>query len=89
MNIIIIIIADMTGIKREASFSQKELSIERHQKDHLQSKLNALESQMVSQKREMLELEGDAKEKILNAGNHVKQTRQEVSSLKAKVRADS
>lgn len=44
---------------------------------------------MVSQKREMLELEGDAKEKILNAGNHVKQTRQEVSSLKAKVRADS
>ena len=67
------------------NYSQKELSIERHHKSALQSKVTELESQVVSAKRELEELECDAKEKLTTAGDHVKQTRQEVSGLKAKV----
>lgn len=77
---------DLAGQKREASFAQKELSIERHQKSVFQSKVTSLETQVVSQKREMKELKGDAKEKLTTAGDHVRQTRHEVANLKAKVR---
>jgi len=76
----------LAGTKREANFSHKELSIERHQKNVLQSKLDSLESQVVTQKKEMKELRGDAKDKLSSAGDHVRQTRREVASLKAKVR---
>lgn len=81
-----IIIADLAGAKRDANYTKKELSIEQHQKNVLQSKVNTLEGQVVHQKREMKELKGDAKEKLTSAGDHVRQTRHEVANLKAKVR---
>lgn len=76
----------MAGTKREANFTQKELSIEKQQKSVLESKVAALEDQVVIQKREMSNLKGDAKERLTSAGDHVRQTRHEVSNLKAKVR---
>lgn len=79
-------LADLAGKKRESSFAQKELSIERHQKNVLQSKVTTLEDQVVYQKKEMKDLKGDAKEKLTSAGDHVRQTRHEVANLKAKVR---
>ena len=79
-------VADLAGTKRDAKYSKNELSIERHQKSVLQSKVNALESEMQSTRRELQDLENEAKEKLTTAGDHVKQTRQEVAGLKAKVR---
>ena len=79
-------LADLAGSKRDASYSQKELSHERQQKSMLQSKVDTLKTRVAMQKKEMLELEGDAKEKLTSAGSHMKQTRNEVSALKAKVR---
>ncbi len=78
--------ADLAGTRREASYSHKELSIERQQKSMLQSKVSSLEDQVGDQKREMKELRGEAKEKLTSAGDHVRQTRQEVANLKARVR---
>lgn len=76
----------MAGTKRDASFSQKELSIERHQKNALLSKLSALESKVMQQRKEIREVEGDATSRLTDAGSHVRQTRHEVANLKAKVR---
>lgn len=59
--------------------------MERHQKNMLQSKVDSLKTQVASQKKELIELEGEAKEKLTTAGSEVKQTRQEVYNLKAKV----
>lgn len=81
-----LLLADLAGTRRESTFAQKELSIERHQKTVLQSKVTTLEDQVVYQKKEMKELKGDAKEKLTSAGDHVRQTRHEVANLKAKVR---
>jgi predicted nucleic acid-binding Zn-ribbon protein len=84
-----ILLADLAGTKRDANYTQKELSIEKHQKSALQSKVAALEDQVLHQKKEMKDLKGDAKEKLTSAGDHVRQTRHEVANLKAKVRASN
>lgn len=76
----------MAGLKRKANFSEKELYVERQHKHALQSTVDTLKSQVVLQKREFMELEGDAKEQLSSAGTHMKQTRQEVANMKAKVR---
>lgn len=81
----IIFLADLAGTMRDISHSKKELSSERQQKSMLQSKVNALESQMMNTRRELMDVEHEAKAKLTNAGDHVKQTRQEAASLKAKV----
>lgn len=78
--------ADLAGSKREADYSYQELSIERQQKSMLQSKVDSLKNRVASHKKELIELEDDAKEKLTTAGSNVKQTRQEISALKAKVR---
>ncbi len=78
-------LGDLAGSRREVSFSKNELSLERHQKGLLQSKVGALESQLQTQKKELMELHDNTKERLSSAGQ---QTRQEVSSLKAKVNSD-
>ena len=47
--------------------------------------MSALETQVVSTKKELQEMESEAKDKLTHAGDHVKQSRQEVAGLKAKV----
>lgn len=81
----VLVIADLAGSRREADYSQKELAIQRQEKNMLQSKVDSLKSRMALQKKELADLEGDAKAKLSSAGAHAKQSQQEISSLRAKV----
>ena len=76
---------DLVGTKKEASLAQSELLLQRHAKNMLHSKVDTLENKLMSQKKELISLQDDAVEKLSTAGSHLEQTRQEVSSLKAKV----
>ena len=78
--------ADLAGSKREADYTQKELAIQRQERNMLRSKVDSLKNRMASQKKEMAELEDDAKARLTSAGTHVKQSQQEISALRAKVR---
>ena len=76
------ILGDLAGSKREVSYAQQELALERQQKDAMKTKMNTLEHQLRDRERVLSDIQDAAD--VIVANNDPAQQK-ELASLKAKV----